>query len=136
MKTGQIKNVGVHNMNSNNRPTHYLEKHFPIKDRTDFFKWTIVTPQGLAKDYKNEVMYFDHFNLDHAKDVLRAIKKTSKHENKMKPIDKQQFFKLRDEIWDKMIEANIIPNTDAFFNDNWNSFDLLIGEVLNVDWET
>lgn len=77
MKTGQIK-VGFRRMNSNNRPTHYLEKHHPIKDRKDFYKWVIVTPNGLAKDYKGEVMYFDDFNLEHAKNVLRAIKKVAR----------------------------------------------------------
>ena len=78
MKTGQIKNVGVHNMNSNNRPTHYLEKHFPKKEDDTFFKWRIVTPNGLATDFEGKVMYFDEFNLDHAKNVLRAIKKTDR----------------------------------------------------------
>lgn len=73
-----LPSVGYSMKNQNTRPTHYLEKHFPIEGRKDFFKWVIETPNGLAKDFEGNVMYFDHFNLERAKDTLRAIKRTVK----------------------------------------------------------
>ena len=75
--TGRIQNTGYNMRNQNVRPTHYLEKYYPIENRKDFFKWVIVTPNGLAKDYQGEVMYFDEFNLENAKTVLKAIKKVA-----------------------------------------------------------
>lgn len=63
-----------------------LQKHYPIEGRTDFFKYVIQTPKGLAKDFKGEVMYFDEFNKGQAERVLEAIKKTSKTEKR----DRQQ----------------------------------------------
>lgn len=78
MKSGAIKNVGFRQMNSSVRPTHYLEKHYPIEGRKDFYKWVIVTPNGKAKDYKDEVMYFDEFDFEHARKVLQAIKRTAR----------------------------------------------------------
>lgn len=53
-----------------------LQKHYPIEGRIDFYKWVINTPKGLAKDYKGDIMYFDEFNLDRAKQVCEAIKNT------------------------------------------------------------
>ena len=72
-RVGSMNRVGI----GTHIPTHYLEKHYPIENRTDFFKWVIVTPNGLAKDFEGKEMYFDSFALDHAKDVLRAIKKVA-----------------------------------------------------------
>lgn len=75
MKTDSLNQIGV----GRKRPiTHYLEKHYPIVNRTDFYKWVIVTPKGLAKDYKGDIMYFDEFNLSRAKDTLKSIKKTER----------------------------------------------------------
>lgn len=71
--TGGLSNVGS-KLNKTNSPTHYLEKHYPIKGRTNFFKWCIVTPNGLAKDFEGNEMYFD--SIEPARKVLRAIKKT------------------------------------------------------------
>lgn len=77
MKTGQIR-VGYRQPNTNVRPTIYLEKHYPINNRKDFYKWAIVTPNGLHTDYKGEVMYFDSFNFQHARNVLKAVRKTNR----------------------------------------------------------
>lgn len=74
MKTGAITRVGT-KLNKDGRPTIYLEKHFPIEGRKDFYKWVIITPQGLAKDFEGKTMYFDSFNLWHAKEVLKAKKR-------------------------------------------------------------
>lgn len=78
MQTDAIINTGFSVMNSNQRPSYYLEKHYPNKDRQDFFKWVIVTPEGLAKDLNGNVMYFDHFNLMQAKRTLKAIRTTAR----------------------------------------------------------
>ena len=72
MRTQALNQIGV----GRKKPiTHYLEKYYPIENRKDFYKWVIVTPRGQAKDYKGDIMYFDAFNLDQAKNTLKAIKK-------------------------------------------------------------
>jgi hypothetical protein len=76
MKT--TKGIGFGTINTNIRPTHYIEKFYPINGRTDFFKLVIVTPDGLATDYKGDIMYFDEFRRAYAIKTLKAIKITSK----------------------------------------------------------
>lgn len=71
METGSISGVGT-KLNKAGKPTIYLEKRFPIKGRKDFYKWVIVTPTGLAKDWQGKDMYFDEFDLWRAKEVLKA----------------------------------------------------------------
>jgi hypothetical protein len=66
------------NFNTQTRPQIYLEKRYPIKGRKDFFKWVIVTPNGLAKDINGKDMYFDDFNLEQAKRVLKARRNVAK----------------------------------------------------------
>lgn len=77
MQTGAAVNVGVPT-NKVNKPTHFLAKHFPIDGRKDFYKWVIMTPKGIARDFEGKPMYFDSFELERAKSVLKAIKKVSK----------------------------------------------------------
>jgi len=75
MKVDALNQIGV----GRKQPiTNYLEKHYPIENRKDFYKWVIITPRGQARDYKGDIMYFDSFNLDQAKQVLKSIKKTLK----------------------------------------------------------
>lgn len=69
MFTGAI--LSGNSTNKVNRPTIYLEKYYPIEGRKDFYKWCIVTPEGIAKDYKGNEMYFD--SLEQAKLVRKAI---------------------------------------------------------------
>lgn len=66
------------NFNTNIRPSIYLEKRYPIEGRKDFFKWVIVTPEGLAKDINGKEMYFDEFNFDLAKKVMFAKRHVAK----------------------------------------------------------
>lgn len=80
MKTGQIR-VGYRQPNTNVRPTIYLEKHFPIEGRTDFYKWVIVTPNGLHTDFEGKTMYFDEFDFQRARTVLKAVRKTNRLTN-------------------------------------------------------
>jgi hypothetical protein len=54
--------------------TIYLKKYYPIEGREDFFKWVIMTPDGMAKDYKGDVMYFDEFGYDKAISIMESIK--------------------------------------------------------------
>lgn len=78
MKTDGITNTGVSRKSSKNSIV-YLDKHYPIKDRDDFFKWFIQTPNGKAKDWQGKEMFFDNF--DYAKAVLKAIRKTNRINN-------------------------------------------------------
>lgn len=66
------------NFNTNNRPEIYLEKRYPIEGRRDFFKWVIVTPNGLAKDFEGKEMYFDPFNFELAKSVMLANRRVAR----------------------------------------------------------
>lgn len=50
-----------------------------VNDDETFYKWVIVTPNGLATDFNNKIMYFDSFEFDGAKDVLKSIRKTFKY---------------------------------------------------------
>lgn len=77
IRVGGLTHVGV-KLNKEGRPSIYLEKHYPIEGRKDFYKWVIQTPKGLAKDFEGNVMYFDNFALETAKDVLRAKRKVAR----------------------------------------------------------
>lgn len=80
MTTGAVKGVGLP-LNKQGKPKHYLEKRYPIEGRKDFFKWVIVTPKGLAKDFEGKEMYFDPFQFELAKTVLKSIRKTARINN-------------------------------------------------------
>lgn len=79
MRTGQTLNTGAGRIK---KPAHYLEKYYPIEGRKDFYKWVIVTPTGLAKDWQGKEMYFDSFNLELAKTTLKAIRKVARTNKK------------------------------------------------------
>ena len=49
-----------------------VEKVFPIKGRTDFFKYLIKDEGVIVKDFKGKEMYFDSFNLKQANLVCEA----------------------------------------------------------------
>ena len=49
-----------------------VEKVFPIKGRTDFFKCLIKDEGAIVKDFKGKEMYFDSFNLKQANLVCEA----------------------------------------------------------------
>ena len=74
------------NFNTEVRPTIYLEKYYPIEGRKDFYKWVIQTPEGLARDFKDEVMYFDPFNYAQAKLVMDARRSVSRLEKLSKKL--------------------------------------------------
>lgn len=49
-----------------------VEKVFPIKGRTDFFKYVIKDEGVIVKDFEGKEMYFDSFNLKQANLVCEA----------------------------------------------------------------
>ncbi len=77
METGAISRVGS-KLNKDSKPTIYLEKHYPIKGRKDFYKWVIQTPTGLATDFQGKAMYFDSFEFWRAKAVMDAKRRLAK----------------------------------------------------------
>ena len=54
-------------------------KVFPIKDRTDFFKYVVMYNGEITKDFDGKEMYFDSFFL--AENVCKA-------QNNVRKIDK------------------------------------------------
>lgn len=65
---------------------YYMEKTFPIDGRTDFYKWVLMTPNGIANGLDGKPMFFDEFNSEQAKRVLKALKNKRRHElRKLKP---------------------------------------------------
>lgn len=73
--TGGFFNVGT-STNKLGRPTVYLQKHYPTKGDKNYFNWVIVTPKGLAKDFKNRVLKFERGDFERAKANLKIIRKT------------------------------------------------------------
>ena len=68
MRNGALR-VGVRNMNSNVRPTIYIKKVFRGT-------WVIVTPNGYALDCNKERIVFMKEDLDKARVMVKAIRKS------------------------------------------------------------
>ncbi len=56
--------------------TYKIIKVYPIKGRTDFFKYTIQKNGVLALDFKGKEMYFD--DIKHAERVCSAKNKVTR----------------------------------------------------------
>lgn len=69
--TGALAQIGVGRPRP---PKVYLEKRYPLEDRTDFYKWVIVTPYGLARDFQGRQIWLDDY--DRAKEIALSIRKT------------------------------------------------------------
>lgn len=91
-----------------------IKKIFPIKDRTDFYKYMIVKPNGkLATDWKGKAMFFDSFALDKCVSTLEAINRVSEADTSFPEIgsgvmSETAFYKwLKDQPYElpKFIEA-------------------------------